>query len=153
MKEKSSLCVLPCHSVSLLFSTVSLLESTASKWLLFLASHSFLVTQWDWLPLKSFCQDREGPSYKSSKLHVEQTVPILWTTVFPVASTMPGTEWVLRKSLLNLCFMALCLIWSQQHEPSLKLFLPFTSVMSLVLDFAWSYWAIHSHSSLALLIS
>lgn len=72
-----------------------------SKWFLFLMSHSFLVTQWDWLPLKSVCQDQEGSSYKSSKLHAGQTVPILWSTVFPVASTMPATQWVLSKSLLN----------------------------------------------------
>lgn len=137
------------HSVSHLFCIVSLLESTVSKWLLFLISYSFLVTQWGWLPVKSVCQDQEGPSYKSSRLHMGQTEPALWSA-FPVASTMPGTWRVLSRSLLNV--LRRSVLFDLNNMRIIELLSSFHSHDTLMLGFAWRSWTIHSPPSLPLLI-
>lgn len=137
-----TLCPPPRHSVSHLLCIVSLLESTVSKWLLFLISYSFLVTQWGWLPVKSVCQDQEGPSYKYSKLHMGQTAPVLWSTAFPVASTMPSSWWVLSKSLLNV--LRHSVLFDLNNMRIIELLSSFHSHDALMLDFAWPSWTIHS---------
>lgn len=68
----------------------------------FLTSYSFLGTRWGWLPLKEpMPRSRGPPSCEPSELRVEETMPVLWIAVFPVAGTTPGTQSVLGNPLLT----------------------------------------------------
>lgn len=140
-----------CHPISLLFSTISLLESivckvTFSTYLPFIPSTTMTVTSavrafvkvtWDLLVgfLVNFHMGRDPGSC------MDRCVPHRYHN----AQHTTGAQRVFAE-----CVRMLYRIWSQQHQVSLKPCLPFAPMMSLVLDFALPFLSIHS--SLPLLI-